>query len=103
MRGEAKVTLPKAYSISLQRDIALGTCNVFTRELLRLLVSFCLRWMAKWQRVCIEDSVKVGKSVTESLKLLREGFGEHLNGIHVSRPVECRLKMNVQGDQPPEK
>jgi hypothetical protein len=38
--------------------------------------------------------------------MLFEAFGEHslsrisfLNGIHVTRPVECQLKMtNVQGD-----
>jgi hypothetical protein len=42
--------------------------------------------------------------------MLREAFGElslseerFFNGIHVSRPVECQLKMNVQGDQAPAK
>jgi hypothetical protein len=43
--------------------------------------------------------------------MLREAFGEPswswtavLKGIHVSRPVECQLKMtNVQGDQAPAK
>jgi hypothetical protein len=45
--------------------------------------------------------------------MLREAFGEHslsravkrfLNGIHVSRPVECQLKMmNVLDDQAPAK
>jgi hypothetical protein len=26
-----------------------------------------------------------------------------LNGVDVSRPVECQLKMNIQGDQAPAK
>jgi hypothetical protein len=43
--------------------------------------------------------VKLGKSTTENLEMLREA-----EYIHVSRPVECPLKMtNVQGDQAPEK
>jgi hypothetical protein len=29
------------------------------------------------QRVCIKFSVKLGKSAKESLKMLREDFGEH--------------------------
>jgi hypothetical protein len=59
------------------------------------------------QCVCIKFCVKFGKSAIETLEMLREVFGEYslsrttvLNGIHVSRPVECQLKMrNVQGDQ----
>jgi hypothetical protein len=41
--------------------------------------------------------------------MLHEAFGEHslsqrfLNGIHISRPVECQLMMNVQGNQLPAK
>jgi hypothetical protein len=43
--------------------------------------------------------------------MLWEAFGEHslswtavFNGIHVSRPAECQLKMtNVQGDKAPVK
>jgi hypothetical protein len=50
--------------------------------------------------------MKLGKSTIETLEMLRESFGVHslsrtavLNGIHVSRPVECQLKMtNVQDD-----
>jgi hypothetical protein len=63
------------------------------------------------QRVCIKFCVKLGKSPNENLEMLREAFGEHslsrtavLNGIHVSRPVECQLKMmKFQGDQAPAK
>jgi hypothetical protein len=63
------------------------------------------------QRVCIKFGVKLGKSATKTLEMLHEAFGEHsssqtwsFNGIHVSRSVECQLKMtNVQGDQAPAK
>jgi hypothetical protein len=63
------------------------------------------------QRVCIKFFVKLGKSATKTFEMLLEAFGEHtlswtavLNGIHVSRPVECQLKMmNIQGDQAPAK
>jgi hypothetical protein len=50
--------------------------------------------------------MKLGKYATETHEMLCEASGEHylsqrfLNGIHVSRPVECQLKMtNAQGDQ----
>jgi hypothetical protein len=63
------------------------------------------------QRVCSRFCVKLGKSTIETLEMLHEAFGEHclsrqwfLNGIHISRPVECQLKMmNVQGNQAPAK
>jgi hypothetical protein len=45
-------------------------------------------------------TMKLGKSATETLEMLHEAFGEHclnrqrfLNGSHVSRLVECHLKM----------
>jgi hypothetical protein len=57
--------------------------------------------------ICIKFCVKLSKSATELLEMLCEVFGEHslsqtvvFNGIHVSRLVECQLKMtNIQGDQ----
>jgi hypothetical protein len=63
------------------------------------------------QRVCIKFCMKLGKFTTETFEMLREAFGEYslsrtavLNGIHVSSPVKCQLKMtNVQGDQAPAK
>jgi hypothetical protein len=63
------------------------------------------------QCVCIKFCVKLSKSTTKTLEMLRAAFGEHylshtafLNGIHVSRPVKCQLKMtNVLGDQAPAK
>jgi hypothetical protein len=64
------------------------------------------------QHVCIKFCVKLDKSATKTLEMLCEAFREHsssqtvffFNGIHVSRPVECQLKMmNVQGDHAPAK
>jgi hypothetical protein len=47
------------------------------------------------QHVCIKFCMKLSKSTTETLEMLRETFAEHslsqtaiLNGIHVSRLVE---------------
>jgi hypothetical protein len=51
MTGEAKVTLPKAYCISLSCDTATWTSIIFKQMLFRLPVSFCLRWMAKSSNV----------------------------------------------------
>jgi hypothetical protein len=63
------------------------------------------------QCVCIKICVKLGKSATETLEMLREAFGEHslsqtavFYGTRVSGLVECQLKMtNIQGDQAPAK
>jgi hypothetical protein len=57
--------------------------------------------------VCPKFCVKIGKFNSESPEMLRDAFGEHslswyrvLNCIHISRPVECQLKMtNVQSYQ----
>jgi hypothetical protein len=63
------------------------------------------------QRVCIKFCVELGKSSIKTLEMLHEAFENilyarqlFLNGIHVSRPVDCQLKMmNLQGDQAPAK
>jgi hypothetical protein len=56
------------------------------------------------QRVCIKFCVKLGRSATKTLEMLREAFGQRfMNNIHISRQVECQLKKNVQGYQAPEK
>jgi hypothetical protein len=56
------------------------------------------------QHVCIKFYVKLCKSTTETCPMLCEAFGECfltwavvLNGIHVSRPVECLLKLTPSG------
>jgi hypothetical protein len=48
--------------------------------------------------------MKVGKFATETLEMLCETFGEYslsqiavLYGIHISKLIECQLKMNVAG------
>jgi hypothetical protein len=54
------------------------------------------------QSVSIKFRVKLGKSATETLEMLREASTaeeQFFNDIYVSRPVECQLKMtNVQGE-----
>jgi hypothetical protein len=58
------------------------------------------------QRVCMKFSVKLGKSATETLEMFREAFGKHslrqrfFNGIDISRPGECQLKMHKRSGQP---
>jgi hypothetical protein len=62
------------------------------------------------QRVCIKFYVKLVKSATETLEMLREAFGEHSlsrtavfewhSRFKVSRAA---VEMNVQGDQQPVK
>jgi hypothetical protein len=60
------------------------------------------------QHISIKFCMRLGESATEPLKMLREAFGQHsLTGqrflivIHISSPVECQLKMNIQGDKAP--
>jgi hypothetical protein len=60
------------------------------------------------QRVCIKFCVKLGKSITQTLKMLYEAFGEHsLSRIAVFEWHSCfkagqmsEVK-NIQGDQAP--
>jgi hypothetical protein len=75
MTGEAKVTLPKTYCISLLCDTVLWTCTIFTPVLFRLCVSFCLWWMAKIEQcVYIKFCVKISKSATETVWNASWGF-----------------------------
>jgi hypothetical protein len=63
------------------------------------------------QHVCIKFYVKLSKSDTETIEILREVLEDillarqwFLNGIDVSKVVMCQLEMmNVQGDQAPAK
>jgi hypothetical protein len=70
----------------------------------------CDGWQNE-QHVCIKFFMKLSKSATETLEMSREAFGDHslswtavFECIHISRPVECQLKMTkFQGNQAPEK
>jgi hypothetical protein len=66
IRWEAKVILPQAYCITLPRDIALWTSIVFTRVLIRLRVSFCLRWIAKSSNVSAFSFLHVVQTGSEA-------------------------------------
>jgi hypothetical protein len=63
------------------------------------------------QCVCITFCMKFIKSITGTFEMLHEAVGEQclswtavFNIIHVSRPVDCQLKMtNVQDSQAPAK
>jgi hypothetical protein len=63
------------------------------------------------QRVCIKFGEKLSKSITETLEMLHEAFGEHSSSWTVVlechslfKVVECQLKlMNIQGNQLPSK
>jgi hypothetical protein len=46
------------------------------------------------QRVCIKFCVKLGKSVTETLEMLREAFGEHSLSWTVVFEWHSRFKAN---------
>jgi hypothetical protein len=84
MRGEAKVTLPQAYCISLPCDIALNTHCFYTNAFATS--CFVLSAMDDKidQRVCIKFCMMLGKSATETLQMVREAFGEHsLSGTAV--------------------
>jgi hypothetical protein len=76
MRGAANVTLLQVYHISVPCDTTLWTRIVFTRVLFRLHVLSTMDGKIK-QCVCIKFSVKLGKSTTETLEMLREAFWEH--------------------------
>jgi hypothetical protein len=64
------------------------------------------------QCICIKFCVKLGKSATKSLEMLRESFGEHsLSQTAVFKmaftfqgqsSASCKI-MNIQGDQAPAK
>jgi hypothetical protein len=94
-RGEAKVTHPQAYCISMSLETALWTCILFTRVFFRLHVSLCLRFDGKIdQNVCLKCCLKLGKSATDINEILNEEFRKYsLNGLaafewhSVSRPV----------------
>jgi hypothetical protein len=59
------------------------------------------------QHGCIKFCMKFGKFTIKTLEMLCVAFGEHslswtavFDGIHISRPVECQLKMmELEGDK----
>jgi hypothetical protein len=77
MRGEVKIILPQAYCISLPCDTALRTPLFLHEYFFDLVFRFvCDGWQIE-QSVCITFCVKLRKSATEPLDMLREAFGEH--------------------------
>jgi hypothetical protein len=77
MRGEAKVTLPQAYSISLPCD-TMHEHTLFLHECFFdfVFLFVCNGWQSE-QCVCIKFCVKLGKSASGTLEMLHEAFGEH--------------------------
>jgi hypothetical protein len=77
MRGEAKVTLPWAYCISLPHDTTLWTHSFYTSAF----TTSCLVLSAMddkiKQCVWIKFCVTLSKSATKTLEMLYEAFGEH--------------------------
>jgi hypothetical protein len=73
MRGEVKVTHPKAYCISLPHDTALDYfyTSAFSTS---CFVLFAMDDNIE-QSVRIKFCVKLGKCTTETLEMLREAFG----------------------------
>jgi hypothetical protein len=60
------------------------------------------------QRVCIKSCMKLGKSATETLEMIREVFGEYslsqTPAFEWHPCFKCQLKMtNIQGAQAPAK
>jgi hypothetical protein len=66
MRGEAKVTLLRTYCISLPRDTTLSPMDGKIKH--------CF---------CIKFCVKLGKSATKTIEMLREAFGELSSSLTV--------------------
>jgi hypothetical protein len=77
MRGEAKVTLLKAYCISLPHDTTLNTYCFYTGAFSTSCFVLNVMDGKIKQRVCIKFCMKFGKSATETLEMLCEAFGKH--------------------------
>jgi hypothetical protein len=103
MRREAKVTLLKAYCISLPCDTTLWTRIVFTRLLFLLRVLFHLRWMTELNNVSASSYVWSSvKFSTKTLEMLGQAFGEHSLGWTVVFEWHSRLKtgrVSVEDDE----
>jgi hypothetical protein len=72
MRGEAKVTLLQSYCISLPHNTTLFLHECFVLSVMDGKFEEC---------VCIKFCMKLSKSTTETLKMLREAFGEHSGSL----------------------
>jgi hypothetical protein len=74
MRGEANVTLPKAYCISLPLD---NMHCFYTSAFLTLCFILSVMDGKTEQHVCIKFCVKLCKYTTETLEMLCEASAEH--------------------------
>jgi hypothetical protein len=77
MRGEAKVSLPQVYCISLPHDTTLQTPIVSIGVLSDFLFCFiCNGWQNRAS--CLHHVLqKLSKSATKTFEMLHEAFGEH--------------------------
>jgi hypothetical protein len=77
MTGEAKVTLPQAYCISLPSDCAVNR-HCFYKSAFSTSCFVLSAMDGKIEQcVCIKFCVKLSKFINKTLEMLREAFGEH--------------------------
>jgi hypothetical protein len=112
LRGEAKVTLLKAYCVSLPHDTALFNTHCFYTSAFSTscFVLSAIDGKIK-QRIYIRFCMKLSKSTAKTLGMLCETLGEHSISRTVVFEWHSYFKAGqvsveddkVQGDQPPAK